>query len=89
MANHKQALKRIRQNIKRRDRNRQRRSLMKTAIRKAREAMTAGQEDSKVLFQDAVRRIAKARTKGLLHASTAARKVAKVSRAFHRSQNQG
>lgn len=44
MANTKTALKRWRQSLKRRDRNRARRSAARTAVRRLREAVAAGDE---------------------------------------------
>ena len=44
MANTKSAIKRWRQSLKRRDRNRARRSAARTAIRNVREAVAAGDE---------------------------------------------
>jgi len=86
VANHKQALKRHRQNLKRNARNRARRSMMKTAVRKAREAFTAGEQGAETLVREALSQIGRARSKGLLHKNTAARRVAKLARAFNRSQ---
>ena len=86
MANHKQALKRHRQNVKRNVRNRARRSMVKTAVRKAREAFTAGEETAETLVGEAIGQIARARSKGLVHKNTAARRIAKLSKAFNRAQ---
>lgn len=44
MANTKTALKRWRQSLKRRDRNRSRRSAARTAVRRLREAVAAGDQ---------------------------------------------
>ncbi|MFH1530330.1 MAG: 30S ribosomal protein S20 [Pseudomonadota bacterium] len=86
MANHTQALKRHRQNLTRNARNRARRSMMKTAIRKASEAFVAGGETAEALLRKAIGQISRARTKGLIHKNTAARRVANITKAFHKTQ---
>ncbi|MBM4373052.1 MAG: 30S ribosomal protein S20 [Deltaproteobacteria bacterium] len=86
MANHKQALKRHRQSLRRNEANRQRRSLVKSAIRKAREAFEAGEKGAEALVREAISQIARARSKGLLHANTAARRVARIARDFRKTQ---
>jgi small subunit ribosomal protein S20 len=86
VANHKQALKRHRQNVKRNARNRARRSMVKTAVRKAREAFTAGEQGTETLLRQAIGHIARAHSKGLVHKNTAARRIAKLTKAFNRSQ---
>lgn len=44
MANHKSAIKRWHQSLKRRDRNRSRRTLARTAVRRVREAAVVGDQ---------------------------------------------
>ena len=89
MANHKQALKRHRQNVKRNARNRARRSMVKTAIRKARDAFGVAEGNAETLFREAIGHIARARTKGLVHKNTAARRIAKLTKAFSRAAQEG
>lgn len=86
MANHKQALKRHRQNIKRNARNRARRSMVKTAVRKAHEAFTTSEQGAETLLRQAIGHIARAHSKGLVHKNTAARRIAKLTKAFNRAQ---
>lgn len=86
MANHKQALKRHRQNLKRNLRNRARRSMVKTAVRKAHEAFDAGEKTAEALLNQAISHIARARSKGLVHKNTAARRISKLTKAFNKTQ---
>lgn len=86
MANHKQALKRMRQNKVRNLRNRQRRSMLKTALRKAHEALDTNAGTGKDMIQNALSQIARAKAKGLIHANNAARKASQIMRAFNKAQ---
>lgn len=80
MANHKSAIKRHRQSIKRRDRNRETKSAIKDAIKKARQAADKGDAgEAKKLLVAAERAISKAKTKRVLHKSNASRKISRLS----------
>lgn len=73
MANIKSQIKRNKTNEKRRLRNKATKSSLKTAVRKAREALATG--DSAVaapLVADAARRLDKAVSKGVIHKNQAA-----------------
>lgn len=78
---HPSAIKRNRQNIKRRVRNQTIRSAMRTEIRKVRaaidskDATAAGKE-----LLNAVKVITKAATKGVIHRNTASRYVSRLSK---------
>ncbi len=74
MANTKSALKRIRQNEKRRLRNRFIRSRARTAVKVTRAALTQKSPDVTALVAQATRLLDKAVTKGVIHRNTAARK---------------
>ncbi|MDF1614622.1 30S ribosomal protein S20 [Desulfurivibrio dismutans] len=81
MANHKSAIKRNRQNVVRRERNRSNRSRLKTLYRRIDEAMVANSPDqAREALQNAVPMIAKAVNKGVLHRNTAARKISRLTR---------
>lgn len=81
MANHKSAKKRIRQNEKTRVRNSQYRAAVRTAIKKTREAVAAGeQEQAGQLFQTAEKKIQQAASHGLYHAKCASRKVGRLKK---------
>jgi small subunit ribosomal protein S20 len=77
VANTKSAIKRIRQNERRRLRNRTIRSQVRGAVKTAR--ATAGGE-LRTAIADAIRALDKAVTKGVIHRNTAARKKSSLAR---------
>lgn len=80
MANLKSALKRMRQNEKRRTRNRMVRSKVRTTVKSARAALAAGSADARAAALEAIRALDKAVTKGIVHPNTAARKKSALAR---------
>lgn len=79
MANHKSAIKRHRQSIKRRDSNRAAKSAVRTAVKKAEAAAQAGNKaEAQTLVRQAESMMAKAVKKGLYHKATLARKVSRL-----------
>jgi small subunit ribosomal protein S20 len=81
MANHKSAIKRIRQTEKRNARNRAAKSSIRTTVKKARTAAAAGEkEQAKQLFLEAEIALAKGASKGLLHTKNAARKISRLAK---------
>ena len=89
MANIKSQIKRIKTNEKARQRNQSVKSSLKTAIRKTREAVEAGDTaKAEELARAASRQLDKAVTKGVIHANQAANKksaLAKKINALHSS----
>ena len=82
MANIKSAEKRIRQNVKRRERNRYHRAKVRTAIRKLRARIDAGESDgAKALLPDTLSLIDSTVSKGVLHRNTAARYKSRLTKA--------
>ncbi|MFH2006029.1 MAG: 30S ribosomal protein S20 [bacterium] len=82
MANHAQAEKRARQNTKRRSTNRLHRVSMRTAIKKVRAAIAAGDKTEAIrLLPVAVSKINRVSSRGAIHRNTAARTVSRLSRA--------
>ncbi|MFP4194408.1 MAG: 30S ribosomal protein S20 [Desulfobacterales bacterium] len=79
MANHKSALKRIKQNSKRRMRNKMVKTRVKTSVKKALSAVEKN-DDAAGELKKAQSVIDKAAKKGVLHRKTAARKIARLSR---------
>jgi small subunit ribosomal protein S20 len=77
VANTKSAIKRIRQNERRRVRNRAVRSKVRTALKVAR-AVEGTEKRSTI--EEAIRFLDKAVTKGVIHRNTAARKKSKLAR---------
>jgi small subunit ribosomal protein S20 len=80
VANTKSALKRMRQNEKRRTRNRMVRSQVRTAVKTARAAVGEGGADARGTVLAAIRALDKAVTKGIIHRNTAARKKSALAR---------
>ena len=80
MANTPSARKRIRQNEKRRLRNRAVRSAVRGNVKSAREALTGKTADSATVVREAIRAIDRAVTKGILHRNTAARRKSSLAR---------
>lgn len=81
MANHKSAIKRIRQNTKRNEINRGNRSKLRTQIKKLRTAITgADKPQGSELLNPTVSLIDKAVNKGLIHKNTAARHKSRLTK---------
>lgn len=81
MANHASAIKRHKQSEKRRLRNATVKSSLKTAVKKVKEAATAGNADeAKTNLQKAVSELDRAVTKGVLHRNNASRKISRLTK---------
>lgn len=84
MANHKSAIKRIRQNAVRRARNIHFKSFLRSRVRKVRDAVNADQADSvNDLLRKAVSAIDHVASKGIIHRNTASRRVGRLSKMVH------
>lgn len=80
MANTPQSKKRARQNERRNDINRARRSRIRTFVRKVEEAIASGNaEAAKAALLAAEPEMARGVTKGVLHKNTVSRKVSRLS----------
>jgi small subunit ribosomal protein S20 len=77
VANTKSAMKRIRQNERRRLRNRAVRSQVRTAVKEARSAQGP---EGRAMIAEAIRSLDKAASKGVIHRNTAARKKSALAR---------
>jgi small subunit ribosomal protein S20 len=85
MANHPSAEKRNRQRIVRTERNRSVRQAVRTAVKKARAALAAGDADAaKDRASEAVVALAKAASKGVIHKKAAARTTSRIHAALQR-----
>jgi small subunit ribosomal protein S20 len=90
MANHASAEKRNRQRIVRTERNRGIRQSVRTAVKKARAALAGGDEQlAKERITDAVRALAKAASKGVVHKKAASRTASRMQLAFQRRGSAG
>ncbi len=86
MANHKSALKRIRQSHKRQARNTNVRSRMRTIVKKFKLALAAGDADAGEKLRAAEREIRKAATKGIIPARRASRTVSRLAKSLNVNQ---
>lgn len=81
MPNTRSATKRTRADVKRRDRNLDRKSELKTLVRKFRELIQAGKKDEARAFYPAVARgLDQAANRKALHKNTASRKKSRLAR---------
>ena len=80
MANSPQAKKRARQNLRRLDVNKARRSRIRTFIRRVEEAIAPGdQEAASAALKEAQPELMRGVTKGVYHKNTAARKMSRLA----------
>ncbi len=80
MANSPQAKKRARQNERRAEINKARRSRIRTFLRKTEEAIASGEKDAAVEALKALQpELMRGVTKGVFHKNTAARKMSRLS----------
>ncbi|NNE78679.1 MAG: 30S ribosomal protein S20 [Silicimonas sp.] len=80
MANSPQSKKRARQNARRLEVNKARRSRIRTELRKVEEAITSGDKDAAVAaLRQAQPELMRGVTKGVYHKNTAARKMSRLS----------
>ncbi len=86
MATHKSAVKRARQNVRRRDRNRHVRSGMHTVVKQFRQALEASDPEVAEKLRLAERAIRKAASKGVIPKRRASRKVSRLARSLNASQ---
>ena len=84
MANHKSALKRARQNEKRRLRNKSVKTRVKNIVKSVRLAVDEkSKEEALQELNNAKSIIDKAAKKGVIHKKTAARKISRLSKRFN------
>jgi small subunit ribosomal protein S20 len=88
MANHKSAIKRIRQNVKRRAYNRVYRTRTRTFVKKARETIQSNDiakaiEATRAAIQD----LDKAASRGVIHRNNAARRKSRLMKQLHALQS--
>ncbi|MDQ6975584.1 MAG: 30S ribosomal protein S20 [Mariprofundaceae bacterium] len=80
MANHASALKRARQDEKKRGDHRGQRSEMRTAIKKVQMAVADGDKDNaNALLKSAISKLDKAGRKGLIHSKQASRSASRLN----------
>ena len=80
MAHHASAKKRIRRNARRKEINHSRIGRIRTSIRKVEEAIASGDHALAMdAFKKAMPEMMRGRTKGVLHANTVSRKIARLN----------
>lgn len=84
MANIKSQIKRNRQNERRRQRNKAVRSEVKTRVKTAVTAAESGADDAQAALHDAISRIDKAASKGVMHPNQAANRKSRLMRRIAR-----
>jgi small subunit ribosomal protein S20 len=81
LANHPSALKRARQNLKRREQNRAAKTRMKNIIKTVRSAVDEKSKETALKeLNSAKSLINKTARKGIIHRNTAARKISRLSK---------
>jgi small subunit ribosomal protein S20 len=81
LANHKSAIKRARQNIKRNERNRQQRSRLKTTVKHLEQAISdSNVEAAQERLLETVRLLDRSASKRLIHKNKAARKKSNLTK---------
>ena len=90
MANHKSALKRIKQSEKRRLRNRQVNSQLKTVLKSFYSAVDGKEESTDLVevHRKTVSALGQAATKGILHKRNADRKISRITAYMQKAQAQ-
>ncbi len=84
MPNHKSAIKRVRQNEKRRSRNRHVIASLRTAVKTTRAAIEAAEPEAiKAAFPKALRALNRAAAKGVIHQKQASRKIGRLTKAVN------
>lgn len=86
MARHKQAMKRHRQSLMRRERNRAAISHLRGLVKQARASIATGKPDEAII-KAAAQAFDRAVSKGMLRKRTASRRISRLTRAAHRPQS--
>lgn len=79
MAHHKSAKKRIKQALKKRDRNRTAKGTMRTVVKLFQATVAKTPDEAKVVLEKAIPVISKAASKGIIHKKNASRKISRLT----------
>lgn len=82
MPNIKSAMKRVKTAKAKTDQNKEKRSQLKTVIRRYNEALAGNSENKQELLKAAVRKLDKAASRKLIHKNTASRKKSQLMKAL-------
>jgi small subunit ribosomal protein S20 len=80
VANTRSAIKRIKQNERRRQRNRAARSTIRSTVKAARAALATSTPETRTAVHEAIRTLDRAVTQGVMHRNTAARRKSALAR---------
>ncbi len=82
MANTKSAKKNVRKSAKKRVVNLSRKTAIKTAVKKVHVALASNtaQEQTEALLRDVAARLARAKSKGLIHPNAASRRLSRLAK---------
>ena len=86
MATHKSAVKRARQALRRRARNRNLRGRMRTAIKEARAALGEGGQTAQAALKQAESQLRRAASKGVIPKKRASRQISRLAKRANRGQ---
>lgn len=81
----KSGIKRHKQSLKRRIRNRHIRSTVKTAIKEVRSAIAGNEAKPAEALSNASSVLAKAGAKGVMHRKTVSRRISRLAKAVHKA----
>jgi small subunit ribosomal protein S20 len=84
VATHKSAVKRARQSLRRRARNRNLRSAMRSAVKQARATIAAGGEGAAAALKQAESLLRRAASSGLIPEQRASRQVSRLAKSANR-----
>ena len=85
MANHKSALKRNKQALVKRERNRTAKAAMRTIVKKFNVTVTKDVEEAKAILVEAIPSISKLGSKGIIHKNNASRKISRLAKKLHKA----
>jgi small subunit ribosomal protein S20 len=85
VATHKSAVKRARQALRRRERNRNLRGRMRTAIKQARAATATGGETSQSALKEAESLLRRAASRGVIPKKRASRQISRLAKSANRA----
>jgi len=89
LANHKSSLKRIKQALVKRERNRTAKAAMRTIVKKFNTTVAHDVEGAKAVLAEAVPSIAKLASKGIIHKNNASRKISRLAKKLHKAATAG
>lgn len=83
MAEHKSAMKRHRQSVKRAERNKHYKTKLKTALKTARAAIEEKSPDAEKVVKEAIKTVDRVKGKGVIPANRASRYVSKLAKGIN------